>query len=80
MSPFDFQMSAEPGVILQERPAREGETDQPKKRPIGRTITSKVRTPEYMDTPKVVPGGIMSADMALAGQPKVIPMHVAPEL
>ena len=42
--------------------------------------TSKVRTSEYMDTPTVVPGLIMSAGMARAGQPSVIPMRVAPEL
>ena len=41
VSPFDLHMSAEPGVILQERPAREGDTDQPKKRPIGRKLYIK---------------------------------------
>ena len=38
VSPFDCHKSAEPGVILQDRPAREGDTDQLKKRPNGRKI------------------------------------------
>ena len=57
--PFDLHKSAEPGVILQERPAR---------------------TSAYMDTPKAFLGVIISAGMALARQPKVILMRVAPEL
>ena len=38
VSPFELHRSAEPGVVLQDRPAREGDTDQLKKRPIGRKI------------------------------------------
>ena len=37
VSPFDFANVAEPGVVLQERPAKEGDVDQPKKKPTSRT-------------------------------------------
>ena len=41
VSPFDLHRSDETGVILQGRPAREGDTDQPKKKHTGRQIEIK---------------------------------------
>ena len=41
MSPFGVHRTAEPGVILQDRRVREGDTDQLKKRPNGRKIYIK---------------------------------------
>jgi len=35
-SPFDLAKVTEPGVVLQERPAKEGDADQPKKKPNSR--------------------------------------------
>ena len=37
-SPFDLANVTEPGVVLQERPAKEGDVDQPKKKPTNRKI------------------------------------------
>ena len=33
ISPFDLANVADPGVVLQERPAKEGDTNQPRKKP-----------------------------------------------
>ena len=41
VSPYDLHKSAGPGVLLQKRPAREGDTDQPKKKPTGTNIYIK---------------------------------------
>ena len=41
VSPYDLHRSAEPGVMFQGRPAREGDADQPKEKPTGRNICIK---------------------------------------
>ena len=79
ISPLDLHKASELGAVLQEHPAKEGDTDQPRKKPNSRQI-SKVKISESVGTRKVAPDAIMSADSALAGQPKAILMRVAPGL
>ena len=53
VSPFDCQRSVEPGVVLQDRPSREGDADQLKRRPNGRKIYIKgedLRVYAYTDS------------------------------
>ena len=41
ISPFDLANVTEPGVVLQERPARDGDADRPRKKPNSRKIYIK---------------------------------------
>ena len=48
--------------------------------PMAGTFRSRARISEFSGTLKAAPDAIMIADMALAGQPRFIPVRVAPGL
>ena len=81
-SPYDNHKSIEPGVVLQDRPARPGDADQLRKTPTSRHIyiyIYRARISESMVTQLVAQNVTMKGDMVPVERPTATQTHAERE-